>query len=283
MSWSICLNADEFLLKRRDALLAEESKNCLGWAAIQRAKRHPTPPESHRFLVFEEPSGTVAHAFINDADQHIILSEMTSLMAQNLVTFLDRQSQSLATIEGPWQVAQEFSKRWTEAGHGSPQSQMDQGLYELTKVTMPNPQGGRLVQAQDTHRHTLKALATGFLASFPDDPIAPQEIDDKVQRFIDAQRAYLWQREDQTFVSMAAIVRESPNASSISWVYTPPQHRRQGHAARVVATLSQAQLDAGKRFCNLHTDLANPTSNNVYRSIGYTMIARSFRIKMLPK
>lgn len=282
MSWSVCLNADDFLTKRRGALLAEESKNCLAWAAIRRSKRHPTPPESHRFLVFEEATGPAAHAFISDADKHIILSEMTGRMAQDLVTFLDRQAESLATIEGPWQVAQEFSKRWSETGRGSPQSQMDQGLYELTTVTMPDLQGGHLVQAKDAHRHALKALATGFLASFPDDAIAPQEIDDKVQRFIDAQRAYLWQREDQTFVSMAAIVRESPKASSISWVYTPPQHRRQGHAARVVATLSQAQLDAGKRLCNLHTDLANPTSNNVYRSIGYTMIARSFRIKMLP-
>ena len=47
-----------------------------------------------------------------------------------------------------------------------------------------------------------------------------------------------------------------------------------------MATLSQAQLDAGKRACNLHTDLANPTSNGVYRRIGYLKIAESFRVQI---
>jgi hypothetical protein len=33
--------------------------------------------------------------------------------------------------------------------------------------------------------------------------------------------------------------------------------------------VSQAELDAGRRFCFLFTDLANPTSNHVYMDIGY--------------
>ena len=32
---------------------------------------------------------------------------------------------------------------------------------------------------------------------------------------------------------------------------------------------SQAALDAGRRFCFLFTDLANPTSNHIYETIGY--------------
>jgi uncharacterized protein len=33
--------------------------------------------------------------------------------------------------------------------------------------------------------------------------------------------------------------------------------------------VSQAQLGAGRRFCFLFTDLANPTSNKIYQQIGY--------------
>jgi predicted GNAT family acetyltransferase len=36
-----------------------------------------------------------------------------------------------------------------------------------------------------------------------------------------------------------------------------------------VAAASQAQLDAGRQFCFLFTDLANPTSNHIYTEIGY--------------
>ncbi len=36
-----------------------------------------------------------------------------------------------------------------------------------------------------------------------------------------------------------------------------------------VAALSQRLLDQGNTYCCLYTDLANPTSNAIYRHIGY--------------
>jgi predicted GNAT family acetyltransferase len=41
----------------------------------------------------------------------------------------------------------------------------------------------------------------------------------------------------------------------------------------VVARLSQQILNDGKQFCTLYTDLANPTSNSIYQSIGYKKVA----------
>ena len=83
----------------------------------------------------------------------------------------------------------------------------------------------------------------------------------------------MWQRaEDGEAVCMALVIRESPKAASISGVFTPPSHRRRGYASRLVATLSDEMLRAGKTACNLHTDLANATSNRVYVRVGYTQI-----------
>jgi predicted GNAT family acetyltransferase len=36
-----------------------------------------------------------------------------------------------------------------------------------------------------------------------------------------------------------------------------------------VAALSRRLLDEGRRFCMLYTNLANATSNRIYRRIGY--------------
>jgi predicted GNAT family acetyltransferase len=55
-------------------------------------------------------------------------------------------------------------------------------------------------------------------------------------------------------------------------VYTPPALRGRGYASALVAAVSQAQLDAGRRFCFLFTDLANPTSNRIYQDIGYEAV-----------
>jgi predicted GNAT family acetyltransferase len=55
----------------------------------------------------------------------------------------------------------------------------------------------------------------------------------------------------------------------INLVYTPPDLRRRGYATAAVSALTRRLLDSGRRYCCLYTDLANPTSNSVYRRIGY--------------
>ena len=52
-------------------------------------------------------------------------------------------------------------------------------------------------------------------------------------------------------------------------VYTPPELRGRGYATTLTAAVSQDQLDQGRRFVTLFTDLANPTSNRIYQAIGY--------------
>ena len=77
----------------------------------------------------------------------------------------------------------------------------------------------------------------------------------------------LW--EDGEVVSLTGVGSLTPNGVRIGPVYTPPEARNRGYASALVATASQEQLEAGRRFCFLFTDLANPTSNHIYQTIGY--------------
>jgi predicted GNAT family acetyltransferase len=61
-------------------------------------------------------------------------------------------------------------------------------------------------------------------------------------------------------------------------VYTPPEKRNRGYASSLVAALSQHLLDGGRKFCFLYTDLANPTSNKIYRALGYEHVGDSVQI-----
>ena len=79
---------------------------------------------------------------------------------------------------------------------------------------------------------------------------------------------YLW--EDQgAIVSVVGAGGETPNGIRIGPVYTPPEARGNGYASSLTAAASQDQLDRGRRFVFLFTDLANPTSNRIYQAIGY--------------
>ena len=55
----------------------------------------------------------------------------------------------------------------------------------------------------------------------------------------------------------------------MSLVRTPPEERGRGFAGAVTSAVSRAALDAGAEQVLLFTDLANPTSNALYRRLGY--------------
>ena len=87
-------------------------------------------------------------------------------------------------------------------------------------------------------------------------------------------RMLLWEHQGQP-VSLAAAVRPTRHGVGICRVYTPPEHREHGFASACVAELSQRQLDAGREFCCLYTELANPISNSIYQKIGYIPVTDS--------
>ncbi len=62
-------------------------------------------------------------------------------------------------------------------------------------------------------------------------------------------------------------------------MYTPSEERGRGYASNLVAEVSARMLDDGAAACFLYTDLANPTSNAVYRRIGYEQVAESSMIR----
>ncbi|HWN22194.1 MAG TPA: GNAT family N-acetyltransferase, partial [Gaiellaceae bacterium] len=90
----------------------------------------------------------------------------------------------------------------------------------------------------------------------------------------------LWEDGGEA-VSATAFGSSTPNGSRIGPVYTPPERRGHGYASALVAEVSQARLDAGKRFCFLYTDLANPTSNKIYVDLGYERVCDSVELDFL--
>lgn len=74
---------------------------------------------------------------------------------------------------------------------------------------------------------------------------------------------------NKEIVSIAAIVRKTRNYGIIGLVYTPDGLRGRGYATGIVHQLSERILHSGFNYCGLFTDKANPTSNSIYKKIGY--------------
>lgn len=95
-----------------------------------------------------------------------------------------------------------------------------------------------------------------------------EQIEKLTKTKLDKQHIVKW-IDGGEVMSIAAIMRTTPNAASVGLVYTPPVLRGRGYATACVHALSAQILNSGLRYCGLFTDKNNPTSNKIYQKIGY--------------
>jgi len=89
-----------------------------------------------------------------------------------------------------------------------------------------------------------------------------------IEARLDAGAMFKWMDKGE-MVSIAAIMRKTRNTGVVGLVYTPLELRGKGYATSCVQQLSECMLQSGLQYCGLFTDKANPTSNHIYRKIGY--------------
>ncbi len=102
--------------------------------------------------------------------------------------------------------------------------------------------------------------------------------EEALTRRVEAGQFWLW--DDDGACSVAAHTAPVGGVTRILAVYTPLAMRGRGYAGACVSALSAGLQDAGHR-CILYTDLANPTSNKLYRRIGYRVAVECLRYRFL--
>ncbi|MEH7463345.1 GNAT family N-acetyltransferase [Bacillus thuringiensis] len=153
------------------------------------------------------------------------------------------------------------------------QVKMNQGVYGLRYVKKKAESNGVF------HRVELKEkdLIENWVYRFCEDvnlAITKEEAVHTAAELIESQRLFGWEVEGR-LVSMAAVTRPTKRNITINFVYTPEAERKKGYAFNCVSALSQRMLENGYEMTSLYTDLANPTSNKIYKEIGYELVMES--------
>lgn len=192
-------------------------------------------------------------------------------IAERLVASVSKKSAVIPGVVGDKELADLFTKRWCAASGISIQDTMAQRIYRLVRVDdVPLSRGkfrpatmkdAKLVAAW-THAFNIDTYGPG--RNLPETDITPKIVKREI---------FLW--EDGQPVSMAAKSRPTDKGMTVNYVYTPPEYRRRGYATSCVAELCRNILQSGYRFCALYTDLANPTSNSIYKKIGFKEVGDS--------
>ena len=174
---------------------------------------------------------------------------------------------------GPREVAGLFATIWSDRTGQAVVRKMSQRIYELRRVSFRRGSSG---SARSPRMEDLNIVAcwTHEVSLAVGGDRDHRTARTSAEQAIAAGQTLLWEYHGEP-VSMAMAVRATRHGVGISGVYTPPEHRGNGFASACVAELSQRQLNAGRQFCCLYTDLSNPTSNSIYQKIGYVPLADS--------
>ena len=167
--------------------------------------------------------------------------------------------------------------RFVAAHRAAAEPRARQGIYALHTVKPPRPAAGQPRAATRSDRPLLldwwRAFGIEALGdSDPDETQVAQNVDRKLSEA--AGGIALWEDEGRP-VSAVGFGSPTPTGVRIGPVYTPPEQRGRGYASSLTAHVSAGQLAAGRHFCFLYTNLANPTSNKIYADIGYERVCDS--------
>jgi uncharacterized protein len=260
---------DEFLAHAGEFLAAREAEHNLILGLSSSLRRRPRPFGEDPYLAVVEEGSLVAGAALRTPPHNLVLSGIDDPGAIGpLVADVHDVFDELPGLLAPSDVAARFAKAWEAATGKSGRCVLAERVFRAERAILPRPVPGRM----RPYRSSDRELAVRWLDEFTAEAL-PESPPDSSASWLDRRledpdgSVVLW--EDGEPVSFASAGGSTPNGIRIGPVYTPPELRGRGYASALVAELTRVQLEGGRRFCFLFTDLANPTSNRIYQRVGY--------------
>ena len=213
--------------------------------------------------------GEVAFAALRTPPWMMLASGIDPPSASELLALWCSEDPELPGVSGEPAVAGAIATAWQRRTGGTARVRMSAAMHALTEVTGPaRPAAGVLRIPSADERNLVIAWEEAFVAEA--DVGVPGQAARTIDRRMAAGMQLVW--DDGGPVSTLAVTAPVAGVVRIAAVYTPPAMRRRGYAGSAVAAVSRRALAAGAERCMLFTDLANPTSNRLYASLGYRRI-----------
>jgi predicted GNAT family acetyltransferase len=196
----------------------------------------------------------------------MLLTALPGESAAQLAQAIADRGATLSGLNGPVADATAVASAWRTVTGMTGRTRQRQRLYRLGTLTPPEPApagAARIASAADAAR-----VVGPWFSAFTAEIGEPEEAADVVAERLDRGQLMLWEVAGEP-VSMAAHTDVLVGVARVGAVFTPPDRRGRGYAGAVTAAISKLALTRGARSVILFTDLANPTSNSLYRRLGY--------------
>ena len=254
----------------REVLASQPVLNNLVLSLLHARTAHPEPG---RYWLATEHGKVVGVVLQSPLTIAATITPMDGRVVEVMVRAIVDAGISLPGVSGDATTAASFAGHWSERRKSAVTPLQGTRLYEWVQPGEATNSEGRLRPALPSDRSLMIEWTRGFSIEIGE-PTDDTEL--RVDRSLAAAELWLW--DDGEVMSMAVGRKPAEGVVRISGVYTPANKRNRGYAAACVHALSKHMRNAGFR-CIRYTDLANPTSNSIYRRIGYRAVAEGLRYR----
>jgi len=233
----------------------------------------------HLWLV-EENERPLGAALMTPPRSVVLAAPAAAGAIERLASELGAEEVDVPGVVGGLPEADDFARVYLDVTGGRIAARMNQAIHVLEKCEpVPRPPGSPRVAGPADLQLVLEWYRAFAEEAVPGDAWHEDQERRRLARWLaetSSPGIRLW--EDGAPVCLVGFVRATENGTRIGPVYTPPEHRGHGYATGLVDHVSREMLEPTGRFCLLYTDLANPTSNAIYRRIGYRQVRESAMI-----
>jgi predicted GNAT family acetyltransferase len=237
-------------------------------------RRRITDPTRGRYWWIDDHGAVLGFAMQSPLSFHCAITPMTTLATQALVDVMSDKAPDLPGVAGDAASAASFAGSWAERLRVPVAPVEAQRIYQLAALHAPDQVPGLFRPADDADRDTL----VGHRIAFHADTGEPGELDAAAAVERSLRGCFVWEDGGVVVSSAIATVSEA-GVVRVGVVYTPPEYRRHGYASALVAATSAWAREHDRADCILYTQLANPTSNAIYRAIGYEPVSEVLRYR----
>lgn len=212
--------------------------------------------------------GRVAGVAMHTPPFSLFVSRMAPAAASALARAVFGLARHVPGVTGEVVAASAFAGTWAVASGARRAVERNMRMYRLQKLRPPSVPGCAQLAGDNDIEVVTQWFAAFHAEAAPHRP--GEDVVEVAKRRLAVGQLSIWV-DDGKPVSLAGCSPPAGGVARVGPVYTPPLHRRHGYAAAVTAAVTRSAIDGGSPHVVLYTDLANPTSNSVYQSIGFVV------------
>lgn len=224
----------------------------------------------------------------------LVLSKMPLYSIKDLAKKVSEEDDSFPSINGPVDVVntflEEYSKTLTNGSTRKPKLRIKLLLHEVKTFIEPQNIRGycrKVTNSDEDIELAVKLLKLFFIEA---DIVSTFDILNFARAKIEEELFYFWidTFDDGAEVVVAFgghnLIIPDPNGEKgigrVGPIYTCENYRCRGYAGFLTAFITSKLLQSNSRAI-LFTDAANPTSNGVYRRLGYEVVGDSIEYDLV--